>query len=291
MNIPYLIQVLQNKITMLGNARSQAYSIGDLEQLAVIEKELLDTQSTFSQLTLLQTATETAATSNTSVSDIIATGMTATQNTIQGPSAGAVVNGYDISAYATDPLHEQKIQNLISAMPAFNALSDVDSYIQFAAPGSPVTGDMVQRAIGLYPIDMLLLLAIMQNDSNFGTLGIGARTNNPGNVGNNGFEERTYPSWEEGVTAVAEWLSRHRYIEPALYVAPTPEPSIEPTPEPVVEKPVKFRKKRVVEEDTTPTEEPVPTAPLEEASSTPSVLDTGTPDVGDTSSSSSETGL
>ena len=92
--------------------------------------------------------------------------------------------------------------------------SDINNYIQGLNPGSPVTGDMVIAAAAQYNVDIPLLVAIMQNDSGFGMLGVGARTNNPGNVGNTGSEERSYPTWAEGVAAVAEWLSRHRQIQP-----------------------------------------------------------------------------
>jgi hypothetical protein len=205
--------MLQNKITILNNAKSQAISIGDIDQVNTIEKELLDTQNTFSQLAMLQDMTQTATNANMTPMGLMATGLDSIQNvppTIQGPSASAIINGYDISAYATDPLHEQKIQNIINAMPAMVSATDVDIYIQSIDIASPITGDMVMPAVEQYNVDLFLLLAIMQNDSNFGTLGVGARTNNPGNVGNNGISERSYPSWGEGVLAVAEWLDNHR---------------------------------------------------------------------------------
>lgn len=52
----------------------------------------------------------------------------------------------------------------------------------------------------------------MQNDSMFGTLGIGATTYNPGNIGNTGSATRSFGSWDEGIAAVAEWLSQHRVV-------------------------------------------------------------------------------
>lgn len=213
MDIQYLIQVLQNKITALNNAKSQAVSIGDFEQINVIEKELLDTQHTFSQLTMLVNMTQAATTANVSTAEVVASGLNVLQNvppTIQGPSAGAVINGYDVSAYATDALYEQKIQTILSGMIDFSTEADVDAYVQDVAPGSPVTGGMVYAAVNQYGIDLPLLMAIMQNDSMFGTKGVGATTFNPGNVGNTGSATRSFGSWGEGVSAVAEWLSRHR---------------------------------------------------------------------------------
>lgn len=211
--------MLQNKITALTNAKSQAVSIGDFEQVAVIEKELLDTQNTFSQLAMLSDMTTAATNANTTPVEVISAGLDKIQNTVTespvvivGPSASAIVNGYDISAYATDPSHEQKIQNLVNTIPPMAYSTDVDNYIQSVAVGSPVTGDMVIVSADNYKIDMPLLLAIMQNDSEFGTTGIGARTNNPGNVGNTGYAEKSYSTWDEGVDAVANWLNNHRVI-------------------------------------------------------------------------------
>jgi hypothetical protein len=211
MNLPFLIQMLQNKITMLNTARGQAVSTGDMNQVNLIDQELFDTQNTFNQLALLTDVTKAAAEANVSVTDLVSSGTAAIQQVpLQGPSAGAVVNGYDISAYATDPLYESKIQSILASMPILSTTTDADTYIQSVAPGSPITGAMIRAATTLYPVDNQLLLAIMQNDSSFGTLGVGARTNNPGNVGNTGTAEQPFASWGDGVTAVAQWLSQHQ---------------------------------------------------------------------------------
>ncbi len=195
---------------MLSTARGQAVSTGDMNQVNSIDQELLDTQNTFSQLAMLQDATQTAAAANISLSDLVVAGTGAMQQVpLQGPSAGAVVSGYDISAYATDPLYESKIQAILASMPLLSTTADADSYIQGIAPGSPVTGETIRQAVLAYPVDTQLLVAIMQNDSNFGTLGVGARTNNPGNVGNTGTAEQPFASWQDGVTAVAQWLAGH----------------------------------------------------------------------------------
>ena len=202
MDIPYLIQLLQNKLVILDNAKAQAFSVGDIDGMNGIDKQILDLQNTLAQLSSLVDPTKTIA---------VAT---------QGPSAGAVINGYDISAYATDPLYEQKIQSILSAMPPLLDAASIDAYIQTITPGSPVTGAMVVSAATLYNVNMPLLIAIMQNDSSFGTLGVGARTFNPGNVGNTGTAEQTYPSWQDGVNAVAQWLSNHVATAPVAQVTP-----------------------------------------------------------------------
>jgi hypothetical protein len=120
------------------------------------------------------------------------------------------VAGYAIGRYATNPAHEKNIRRIyegISVKDKFEA----DEYIHARFPTSPVRGGMVYRASEKYDVDPVLVMAIMQEDSGYGTKGLGARTMNPGNVANrddgNVF---TYPSWEAGVEGVARWLSKNR---------------------------------------------------------------------------------
>lgn len=201
MDINFLIQVLERRVIILSNAKSQAAASGDLDTYNTVDQELLGVQTTLVQLQGLS-------------SDTSSSSSTATVTT-QGPSASAIVNGYDISAYATDPLYEQKIMSILASMPAFALASDLTAYIQSVAPGAPVTGDMIFAAAEAYNVDIPLMTAIMQNDSQFGTQGIGASTYNPGNVGNTGYATQTYPSWDAGVLAVAQWLSNHRALSTA----------------------------------------------------------------------------
>ena len=87
--------------------------MGDLDQVSAIEKELFDTQNTFAQLTMLAKMNQDALNANTTPAELVATGLDTIKNispTVQGPSASAIINGYDISAYATDPFHEEKIK-------------------------------------------------------------------------------------------------------------------------------------------------------------------------------------
>jgi hypothetical protein len=243
MDIPYLISVLERKVIILSNAKSQAFSVGDLEGLNTIEKELLGVQNTMAQLRMITEVSQAAQTANTTPADIVASGIDAVQNQVQGPSASAIVNGYDISAYATDALHEEKIQTIVDAMPTLRVVSDIDNYIQIKAPSSPVTGHMVLASARAFGVNIPLLLAIMQNDSTFGLLGIGARTFNPGNVGNNGVDEMNFGTWEAGVDAVANWLSNHRVAsaEDSITVTDDETPVVNspaPEPTPVVTTPV-----------------------------------------------------
>jgi len=125
-----------------------------------------------------------------------------------------IVSGYDIRSYATNPKHEANVNRI------YQNVEVSDSYIQRIAKGSPVTIKMVVDSSKKYAVDPKMILAIMQEDSQFGTVGVGARTNNPGNVSNycrNGGNacpmkgnSYTFQSWEDGVNAVAKWLSNHR---------------------------------------------------------------------------------
>lgn len=121
-----------------------------------------------------------------------------------------IIAGYDIRRYATDPRHEELVEKIYNAMPGIKDAEDVDAYIAEKFGKSPVTGAMVVSASKKYGVDMRLGLAIMQQDSSFGTAGVGARTNNPGNIANydNG-STFTYKTWQEGVNGVYRWLSRH----------------------------------------------------------------------------------
>lgn len=253
MNISYLIQVLQNKITTLNNAKHQAFMAGDINQVEAIDKEIVDTQTTFSQLNMLVSLNQAAVNANTTPAEVVAIGLDAVQNEVQGPSASAIVNGYDISAYATDALHEQKIQTIVNGIPALNVVSNIDAYIQSVASGSPVTGNMIISSAGKFNVNIPLLLAIMQNDSMFGTLGVGARTFNPGNVGNTGSKEVNFGSWELGVDAVAEWLAAHRiYTQEEIITPVTSQQDTPPVADPVPEEVVPQN------EDPAPESEPEP---------------------------------
>jgi hypothetical protein len=122
-----------------------------------------------------------------------------------------VVMGYDISRYATDPTHEQKVGAFASQMVYLDNAVAIDRHIQSVAPGSPVTGQMVMDASRRNEVSPAMILALMRQDSTYGTRGLAVKTQNPGNVGNDDAgNTRTYPTWEAGVGAVAQWLASNR---------------------------------------------------------------------------------
>lgn len=124
-----------------------------------------------------------------------------------------IVRGINIKSYATDPTHEVKIFMMTNQIPseATSTPEAITQYIKKRAPLSNIDGKMVASAAQAYSIDPALLLAIMQNDSLFGTKGLGAKTRNPGNVGNDDAGNiRRYKTWNDGVVAVAQWLAAHK---------------------------------------------------------------------------------
>jgi len=118
-----------------------------------------------------------------------------------------IVAGYDIKSYATDPQHEVKIASIYQRIPDMNTANAVNSYINQVARNSPVTGQAVIAAAQKYNVDPKMILAMMMQDSSLGTAGKAVRTRNPGNVGNDDTGAlRTYPTWDDGVMAVAKNL-------------------------------------------------------------------------------------
>ncbi len=119
--------------------------------------------------------------------------------------------GYDITRYATDPKHEQKISEILNRMPGIRTAAEAEAYVRSRFPKSPVTGYMVADAGQKYGVPLPLILAIMEQDSSMGTMGLGAKTRNPGNVANtDSGNVHYYKTWSEGVMAVSKWLSNHK---------------------------------------------------------------------------------
>ena len=248
MNIEYLIQLLENKLVALNNAKNQMFNTGEIESINNVDTDILSTEDTLNKLRLILTFTTTANAANASLSEVITNGIEVIKNTpIVLDDATKCMSEYDISSYATDPLHEQKIADILEYMGAMNSPADVDSYISNEAIASPITGQMVWGASQQYTVDIRLMLALMELDSRFGTVGIAIKTLNPGNIGNNDSGDlRTYSSWEEGVRAVAEWLKNHRtntIIEPTPAIEPeeTPDNTSQPdttnTESPAIDEP------------------------------------------------------
>lgn len=209
MKIEDLIQLLNNRLREFELSRDYARMSGDLERMNVADKEVIALKDTLYKLNLLVDTSKSAAVKEDILSEVITDGSV------------SVLGEYDITPYATDPLHEEKIMNILSKMGVMDTVEKIDEYIKDKYLSSPVTGEMIMSAALAYLVDVRLMMAIMQQDSSFGTAGLAVSTLNPGNVGNNDDGDTvTYESWQEGVTAVAEWLSRHRIV-PTEVVPPT----------------------------------------------------------------------
>ncbi len=228
MNVDYLIQLLNNRLGALNMAKDQAFMAGDLDRINILSKEIEGVTDTLYRLSLLASINAAAVNTGSTESAVVTAGMEAMKNTsVTIDNATGCMAEYDISTYATDPLHEQKIADILESMGAMNGAEQIDVYINNEAIGSPVTGAMVYEATQKYNVDRRLALAIMELDSRFGTAGVAVSTLNPGNVGNTGTSTKIYNSWAEGVDAVAEWLSRHRG-KTTIPVEPPIEPPVEP---------------------------------------------------------------
>ncbi len=212
MNIEDLIKILSNRLREFKLSRDYARMSGDLERMNVADKEVLALEDTLYKLNLLVDTSKSAAVKEEILAEVITDGSV------------AVLGEYDITPYATDPLHEEKVMTILSRMGMMDTAEKIDGYIKGKYPSSPVTGEMIESAALAYAVDERLMMAIMEQDSRFGTAGLAVSTLNPGNVGNDDDgNTRTYGSWQEGVTAVAEWLSRHRISEEV-----PPEAIVEP---------------------------------------------------------------
>lgn len=214
MNVEYLLQLLGNRFNALTSAKEQAFLTGDLERINALDVEINGVLDTINKLKLLEGISQTALVTPFTEAEVVKNGIEAsfsssnTTNTVSDPTG--IMLGYDISSYATDPLHEEKIADILNYIGEMDTIEKIDAYIKEESIGSPVTGYMVYNSAQKYNVDARLMLAIMELDSRFGTAGIAIETLNPGNVGNTEVETTTYDTWEDGVDAVALWLDDHR---------------------------------------------------------------------------------
>jgi hypothetical protein len=142
------------------------------------------------------------------------------------PIPSKVINGYDFTSYATDPNWGNSVNSILSKIPAVGSLavgpvdprtpSSLDGYIKKVAPKSSITSQMIVNASQKFNVDPKLLSAILQQESQFGTAGKGARTFNPGNVGNtDSGAEVNYGNWQAGVNAVAQNMAKRQIANQA----------------------------------------------------------------------------
>ena len=124
-----------------------------------------------------------------------------------------LVAGVNIARYAEDPKHERNVARIYTQMPEFVTEEQIDQYIQERAKKSPITARMVTTVADKYKIDPKLILAIIQQDSSFGTKGLGKKTKNPGNYGTYGKRVQKFKTWDAGLDAVGELLAQNKFSE------------------------------------------------------------------------------
>jgi hypothetical protein len=126
-----------------------------------------------------------------------------------------IIDGYDIRKYATDPTHEERIAGMVAyikrRLGPHPSDEKITKHIRYRAFKSEITGNMISSASTATNVPYYLIMALIQNDSMYGTKGIGAKTKNPGNVGNDDAGHKAYfDTWKDGVMAVAAWLKKHK---------------------------------------------------------------------------------
>ncbi len=96
---------------------------------------------------------------------------------------------YNFTSYATDKKWGVNVTSILTSLPSFTSDQEVNQYIQLHAPGSQLKAEDISEVANEYEISPELLLSIAGQethymDPNQKRGGVGARSNNPGNVGN-----------------------------------------------------------------------------------------------------------
>jgi hypothetical protein len=125
-----------------------------------------------------------------------------------------IIDGIDITRYATDPQHELKVQAIYDSLPPdLGDAKSIDGVLKSIAPNTKITGQMIMDSASKYGVSPKLLISLMQQDSSLGTKGLGASNNNPGNIAqydNIKGAVKGYSTLADGVDAVAKWMSGNK---------------------------------------------------------------------------------
>jgi len=125
-----------------------------------------------------------------------------------------IIDGIDITRYATDPQHELKVQAIYDSLPPdLGDAKSIDGVLKSIAPNTKITGQMIIDSASKYGVSPKLLISLMQQDSSLGTKGLGASNNNPGNIAqydNIKGAVKGYSTLADGVDAVAKWMSDNK---------------------------------------------------------------------------------
>ena len=138
------------------------------------------------------------------------------------PNPAAVVNGYDLTSYASGnkvggPASQAaNVTNVYNKLPNITDSQSASAAIQSIKPGSPITGDMVMQAAHATGVDPKILISVMQAETQLGTDNSkGSQQFNYGNVGNTDSlmasgGSKGFSGPLDGVMAVAQNLAKRQ---------------------------------------------------------------------------------
>lgn len=120
-----------------------------------------------------------------------------------GDPDGGAVNGYLIGDWATDPNYENAVAGNYQSMPAIFNASDADAYIKASAPNSPITGKMIFEASNKYKVDPKMIMAMVQQESTYGTSSVAKKNNNVNGITWSPSLEKNNPGVSKGTARPA----------------------------------------------------------------------------------------
>ena len=116
------------------------------------------------------------------------------------------VEGVNLGLISANSTNETTKTNNIEADP--NQAAKIKAELD-TVKNAPITPEMIISASTKYNVPTTYIMAIMKNDSSYGTAGKWARTHNPGNVGNtDDGSTKDRGTREAGVDAVAQNIAR-----------------------------------------------------------------------------------
>jgi len=152
-------------------------------------------------------------------------------NSTGNGNQSSVVNGYDLSTYATDPSYASKVGAISSVVGNPQSASDAQAIISKLNPKSTITGSQIMQIAGQTGVDPGMLISIMQQESNMGASPVATKNNNLGGITWSQAYQDSHPgtskgtakpasegggnyvkfaSQQDGVAAVAEQLSSRK---------------------------------------------------------------------------------
>lgn len=128
---------------------------------------------------------------------------------------------YNIVSYATARDHESKIAYIFDSLTK-QGVNDLESIQEVLdAYNAPFTAEQILSSALKYDINPKMIMAMVQQDSSYGTKGKGKYSFNPGNIGNDDAGHiKNFGNWQAGLDAVADWLNKHRTKEHKPNAAP-----------------------------------------------------------------------